>query len=201
MTTEVKSLAPIKRRITTVSKQVEGYVITSAEDLTVATDTLSIIKTISKDMESHRKGRVDPLNAEVKAINAEYKPLSADLGKAEDYIKGEMLKYQEEVDRKAAEEAAKLEARVEKGTMRVDTAMRKMDDIETVGTSVKGARGSVQFRTTRDVEIENPSAVPLRYLADEKVIAAIKAAVRKDALSGVEIPGVKVIEKKGVAAS
>lgn len=199
--TEVKSLAPIKRRITTVSKQVEGYTINSAEDLTVATDTLSIIKTISKDMEAHRKSRVNPLNEEVKAINAEYKPLATDLGKAEDYIKGELLKYQEEVDRKAAEEAAKLEARVEKGTMRVDTAMRKMDDIETVGTSVKGARGSVQFRTTRDVEITDPSAVPLRYLMDEKVVAAIKAAVRKDALSGVEIPGVNVIEKKGVAAS
>lgn len=195
-----KALAPFKRRITTVKKQVEGYVVTSAADLEVATDTLSIIKTVAKDMEADRKSRVKPLNDEVSAINAEYKPLTTDLGEAEDYIKKQILTYSEAVEKKAAEEAAKLEARVEKGTLRVDTAMRKMDEIETVGSNVQGVRGQVTFRTTRDVQIVDPTKVPLRYLNDEKVLKAIKAAVRKDALAGAKIDGVEVIEVKGVAA-
>jgi hypothetical protein len=194
------SIVPFKRKITTVQKQVEGFKITDNDTMVVATDTLSIIKDISKAMEKQRKLRVDPLNKEVKDINAEYKPLSTDLEKAEKYIKSEMISYSNEVDRKAAEAAAKLEARVEKGTMRTDTAMRKMDDIETMGSSVEGNKGSINFRMVRVVKIVDVTKIPAKYLNDEKVLDAIKSAVRTDVMNGTLVDGVEVVEEKQIAA-
>jgi hypothetical protein len=194
------SIVPFKRKITTVQKQVEGFKITDNDSMVVATDTLSIIKDISKAMEKQRKLRVDPLNKEVKDINAEYKPLSTDLEKAEKYIKSEMISYSNEVDRKAAEAAAKLEARVEKGTMRTDTAMRKMDDIETMGSSVEGNKGSINFRMVRVVKIVDVTKIPAKYLNDEKVLDAIKSAVRTDVINGTLVDGVEVVEEKQIAA-
>jgi len=194
------SIVPFKRKITTVQKQVEGFKITDNDSMVVATDTLSIIKNISKAMEKQRKLRVDPLNKEVKDINAEYKPLSTDLEKAEKYIKSEMISYSNEVDRKAAEAAAKLEARVEKGTMRTDTAMRKMDDIETMGSSVEGNKGSINFRMVRVVKIVDVTKIPAKYLNDEKVLDAIKSAVRTDVMNGTLVDGVEVVEEKQIAA-
>lgn len=203
MTEQAKNtvtLAPFKRKITTVQKQVEGFKITDNDSMVVATDTLSIIKDVSKAIEKHRKDRVDPLNKEVKAINAEYKPLATDLEKAEKIIKGEMLSYSNEVDRKAAEAAEKLEARVAKGTMRTDTAMRKMDDIETMGSSVEGNKGSVNFRMVRVVKIVDVTKIPAKYLNDEKVLDAIKSAVRTDVMNGTLVDGVEVVEEKQIAA-
>jgi hypothetical protein len=55
------SIVPFKRKITTVQKTVDGFKITNADEMVVATDTLSVIKDISKAMEKQRKGRVDPL--------------------------------------------------------------------------------------------------------------------------------------------
>lgn len=194
------SIAPFKRKITTVQKQVEGFKITDNDSMVVATDTLSIIKDISKGIEKHRKDRVDPLNKQVKEINAEYKPLATDLAAAEKVIKTEMLAYSDKVEAEAAAKAAKLEDRVERGTMRTDTAMRKMDEIETVGSNVTGNKGSVNFKTVRVVKIVDVTKIPAKYLNDEKVLEAIKSAVRTDVMNGTLVEGVEVVEEKQVAA-
>lgn len=202
MQEEVKttSIVPFKRKITTIQKKVDGFKITNNDDMVVATDSLSIIKDISKGMETQRKSRVQPLNDEVKEINSEYKPLAADLKKAESYIKNEMLEYSNEVDRIAAEKAAKLESRVERGTMRTDTAMRKMDEIEKMGSSVEGSKGSVNFRMVRVIKVVDVTKIPAKYLNDAKVLDAIKSAVRTDVMNGTLVDGVEVVEEKQIAA-
>lgn len=194
------NLTPVKRQVTTISNQAGDLFIDSQESLAQATDILSKIKTSAKDVEKRKKEITDPLNAALKSARDLFKGIEADLASAERTIKDKMLDYSNEVDRKAAEQAAKLEARVEKGTMRTDTAMRKMDEIETVGSSVQGEKGSVQFRTVRNIKIVDPKKIPLKYLANEKVIAAISAAVRTDVLNGTKVEGVEIVEEKVVAA-
>jgi len=197
---EQPNLTPVKRQVTTISNQAGDLMIDSQESLSQATDILSKIKTSAKDVEKRKKEITDPLNAALKSARSLFKPLEDDLATAERTIKGKMLDYSNEVEAKAAEQAAKLEKRVEKGTMRVDTAMRKMDDIETVGSSVQGASGSVQFRTVRNIKIVDPTKIPLKYLSNEKVLAAISAAVRTDVLNGTKVDGVEIVEEKQIAA-
>lgn len=194
------ALTPVKRQVTTISNQAGDLIIDSPESLEAATDILSKIKTSAKDIESRKKQITDPLNKALKSARELFKPMETDLATAEKTIKDKMLDYSEEVEEAARKEAAKLEDRVERGTMRTDTAMRKMDEIETVGSSVKGARGSVQFKTVRDVEITDVKKIPAKYLLNEKVMDAIKTAVRTDVLNGTKVEGVKIIEKKTIAA-
>lgn len=194
------NLTPVKRQVTTISNQAGDLYIDSTESLSQATDILSKIKTASKDVKNRKEEITKPLNEALKSARSLFKPLEDDLSVAEKTIKTKMLDYSNEVERKAAEQAAKLEKRVEKGTMRVDTAMRKMDDIETVGSSVQGENGSIQFRTVRNIKIVDPTKIPLKYLMNEKVLAAISASVRTDVLNGTKVDGVEIVEEKQVAA-
>jgi hypothetical protein len=194
------NLTPAKRQVTTVSNQAGDLLIDSQESLSTATDILSKIKTSAKEIEKRKKEITDPLNASLKSARALFKPLEDDLATAERTIKGKMLDYSNEVEAAAAKAAAKLEDRVERGTMRTDTAMRKMDDIETIGSSVQGAKGSVQFRIVRNVKIVDPTKIPLKYLMNEKVMDALKTAVRTDVLNGTKVEGVEIVEEKQIAA-
>ena len=194
------NLTPVKRQVTTISNQAGDLFIDSNESLAQATDILSKIKTASKDVKNRKEEITKPLNDALKSARSLFKPIEDDLATAERTIKGKMLDYSNEVERKAAEQAAKLEKRVEKGTMRVDTAMRKMDDIETVGSSVQGENGSIQFRTVRNIKIVDPTKIPLKYMMNEKVLAAISAAVRTDVLNGTKVDGVEIVEEKQIAA-
>lgn len=194
------NLTPVKRQVTTISNQAGDLFIDSNESLAAATDILSKIKAASKDVKNRKEEITKPLNDALKSARSLFKPIEDDLATAERTIKGKMLDYSNEVERKAAEQAAKLEKRVEKGTMRVDTAMRKMDDIETVGSSVQGESGSIQFRTVRNIKIVDPTKIPLKYMMNEKVLAAISAAVRTDVLNGTKVDGVEIVEEKQIAA-
>jgi len=53
--------------------------------------------------------------------------------------------------------------------------------------------GAIQFRTIKDVVIEDETKLPREFLVPNMV------KIRKVALEGVEIPGVKVVEKQTVA--
>lgn len=194
------NLTPVKRQVTTISNQAGDLDIDSQESLQAATDILSKIKTSAKEVKAKKDEIIKPMNAALKSARDLFRPLEADLATAERTIKDKMLDYSNAVEAEAAEKAAKLEKRVEKGTMRTDTAMRKMDEIETVGDSVKGESGSVQFRTVRTIKIVDPAKIPLKYLANEKVLAAISAAVRTDVLNGTKVDGVEIVEEKQVAA-
>ena len=194
------NLTPVKRQVTTISNQAGDLFIDSQESLAQATDILSKIKTAAKDVKTRKEEITKPLNDALKSARSLFKPIEEDLAAAERTIKDKMLDYSNEVERKAQEQAAKLEKRVEKGTMRTDTAMRKMDEIETLGTQVQGQNGSVQFRTVRNIKIVDPTKIPLKYLMNEKVLAAISAAVRTDVLNGTKVDGVEIVEERQVAA-
>lgn len=194
------NLTPVKRQVTTAVNRANDISIDTADDLAAATDVLSAVKAAGKVVKARKEEITKPLNEALKSARAMFKPLEDDLSTGERIIKDKMLDYENAVEAKRAEEAAKLEQRVEKGTMRVDTAMRKMDDLETVGSQVKGAKGSVQFRTVRTVKIVDPTKIPLQYLMDEKVLAALTTAVRNDVLNGVKVDGVEIVEEKQVAA-
>lgn len=198
--TENINLTPVKRQVTTISNKAGDLMIDSQESLSQATDILSQIKTAAKGVKAQKELITKPLNESLKAARDLFRPIEADLETAERTIKDKMLDYSNEVEEEARKKAAKLEDRVERGTMRTDTAMRKMDEIETVGSSVQGEKGSVQFRTVRAIKIVDPTKIPLKYLSNEKVLAAISAAVRTDVLNGTKVDGVEIIEKKEIAA-
>lgn len=194
------NLTPIKRQVTTAVNRANDILIDSPESLASAADILKAVKDAGKVVKGEKEKITKPLNESLKAARDLFRPIEDDLATGERIIKTKMVDYESEIEAKRAAEAAKLEARVEKGTMRTDTAMRKMDDLETVDSTVKGAKGSVNFREVRKVKIVDPTKIPLKYLANEKVIDAIRAAVSTDVLNGTKVEGVEIVIEKVVAS-
>lgn len=194
------NLTPIKRQVTTAVNRANDITIDSQESLASAADILKAVKDAGKVVKSEKEKITKPLNDALKNARDLFRPIEDDLKKGEAIIKDKMIDFEAEVEAKRAEEAARLERRVEKGTMRVDTAMRKMDDLETVDQTVKGAKGSVTYREVRKVKVVDPTKIPLKYLMDEKVIAAIETAVRTDVLNGTKVDGVEIKIEKVVAS-
>lgn len=83
-------------------------VIMTRPDLSHATDVVKAIKTRTKEIEDERTRIVKPFNEGVKAINARFKAMTAPLEDAETSLKGKMLTFQKEEERRAREEEARI---------------------------------------------------------------------------------------------
>jgi hypothetical protein len=112
--------------------------------------------------------------------------------KAIKFVSDQVNKYQTAQARIAAEAEAKLAARVEKGTMKLDTAVRKMDEIEKPLEEFKTADGSVSFKTIPKLDITDAMLIPRKYLVVDEV------AVFKALKAGETIPGAQIIQVKSL---
>jgi membrane protein involved in colicin uptake len=94
----------------------QEYVIDSDELLTMAGEDLQKIKTLQKQVEDTRKTITDPLFRAKQAVDALFKGPAEFLEQAEKVLKGSMLVYTREQERKAAAARAEAErqARIER---------------------------------------------------------------------------------------
>jgi hypothetical protein len=125
-------------------------------------------------------------------IRKSYAPIEAQCDEAERIVKGKMIDYQEIAAAKADEKAKQIEKKVESGKMSFEKASDKIEAI-TPQKTVEAENGSVQFRAMREVVIEDETKLPREYLIPDM------KKIRKVALAGIAITGVKVIDKKVVA--
>jgi len=120
--TEVKSLAipdmaVMNRTAASALRMAQSFVITSDDDYRLAGEELQSVKGRITRMEAARTAITGPMNKALKAVNDLFRAPMADLTAAENAIKGSMLTYYDEQQRKAAdarriaEEAAEAERR------------------------------------------------------------------------------------------
>lgn len=112
--------------------------------------------------------------------------------KAIKFVSDQVNKYQTLEARKTADAEAKLAARVEKGTMKLDTAVRKMDELDKPIESLKTADGTISFKTIPKLDITDAGLIPRKYLVVDEV--AVFAALK----AGESIPGAQIIQVKSL---
>lgn len=193
------NIAPLKAQVTKLSNRANDLIVESDEQMATANDILSDLKKFKKQLTARKEEITKPLNEALKSARSLFKPVEDDFSTAERIIKDKMLDFHNEQERKRLEAEAKIEARREKGTLRDDTADRKLDELDEVETTVASDKGATTFKTVRKVRITDVSQIPVEYLKAEKVMDALLTAVRADALEGYQIPGVEVYEDKQVA--
>lgn len=190
-----KELTIVKTQATKAVTTATELVIKDADGMRQATEILSKINQVG-DMIKRRKEEITkPLNQALKSARDLFKPIELNKSNAEQIIKNKMINYQNEQDRLAREAEAKIEARVEKGTLKPETAIKKLEAVEAPEKKVEAKSGSVTFKTIQKVEITDETLIPREYLELNMVL------IRRDALAGKEIPGVKIVEEKTVANS
>lgn len=188
-----QEITVIKTKATKGFNQASTLVIATNEDMPKASDLLGNIKTAAKIVDLKKKEITDPMNQAIKKVRELFAPIEKSLAEAESMVKTKMLDFQRELDRKAAEEMAAIEEKVTKQEMTFSEANQQAASIESAPKAVTSKKGTVSFREVQVVEVTNELLIPREYLAIDMV------AVRKDALSGIFIPGVVVKFEKQVS--
>lgn len=178
-----KELAEVKSQVLAVQQAAYKYVIKESSDLTLGENMLRTIKDIETGITLRKEEITRPLMKALSSARDLFKPLETGHAEAKKVIKEKMLAFQLEEDVRIREQQAKIEARVEKGTMRPDTAVGKLE-------TITGARSKLNTRILRKLDIFDETALPREYLVPDR------DAITKALFAGMVVPGAQLKEEK-----
>lgn len=190
-----KELKEYKSQVLLVQKGADSLQILSADDMAKGTDLLNQVKQIKKAVTERKEAITRPLMSALASARDLFKPLETGYGEAEKTIKAKMLEYSIAEDERIEKEKARVEARVEKGTMRTDTAIKKIEEIGDKKSSFTGDTGRVNIRVMRKVRIVDENLIPRQYLVPD-MVKITEDVLRKNIL----VDGIEVYEEKVVAS-
>ncbi len=190
--TLTKELAPIKAQVSKAEQAATALQIKTADDMLSATELLGKIKIVGKLITEKKESIIKPLNLALKNARAFFIPIEEQFNNAEKIVKNKMVAFQSEELQKAQKKTEEIEEKVESGKMSFEKAVEKIEKI-VPQKNITTNNGAIQFRTIKDIVIEDEKKLPREYLVPNV------AKIRKVALEGILIPGVKVVEKQIVA--
>lgn len=192
---ETKEVAVVKGQASKALSAAQAFEIKTPEDYTTANDHLAKMKQVAKLIKERKELITKPLMEALNSARDLFKPIEANLAEAERVMKGKMLAYNDEVDKKAEQDRLRLAQRVEKGTMKAETAVAKMETIEDAPTSVQGKVGASAVRIIKKYRVVDETKIPREYLVPDmgKITEALKA--------GKAVPGAEIYEEKVIASS
>jgi len=196
MNNEINSieLSPYKAKISRVERAAEVLAIKTEEDLASATDLLSKIKEVARDIEGFKKSITDPMNLALKNARALFSPLEAGYAEAEAVVKQKMVSYRVAAEKKKFAEEAKIVKKIEQGKISEEAGMAKLTALPQIDNKVEGNKGTIQFKKVSKYEIIDYKKLPIEYLQ------ANPGAIWKAVQSGVkEISGCRIWEEEIVA--
>ena len=188
MTTQLEVINEYKKQISFIQEQAQIMSITSQEDLDKAGEFLSVVMKVEKTLADRKAEITRPLMAGLASARELFKPLEIDHASAKKTIKDKMLEYTIAEQERIEKEKDRVVARVLKGTMREDTAVKKMGDI--------GYAPTTSLRTVTKLRIVDEDLVPREYMAPN--LTKITEAVLKQKLT---IAGVETYEEKSIVGS
>ncbi len=188
----------------------EAMVIASDEDYAAASDVLDIVKSKIKAGEKMRKFFVDPLNAQVKNINALFKPQTQYAEGIEQTIKGKMADYYKKKEAvRIAEEARLQKIREAADAKRVaagkEVIAEPVREVATPAKTVVTGASKSQVRKFWTHEIESINALPddvkQAIMGEAYKKGIVKSVVQKFVDAGVrEMTGVRIYEDVTIAS-
>jgi len=188
---EQKEIQVLEKKVMPLVAQAESQQITNAEDMQSATIVLSELGKYYDAVVAKREEITKPINLALKNARAMFEPIEKPAKLAYEGLRQKIAQYQTEQMKLAKAEEEKIASRIGegKGKLKIETAMKKMDEIETPDAQVHTESGSLKFRKDKVLEITDPSLIPAEYwVIDEKsLLAHLK--------SGKQVPGAKLGEK------
>lgn len=188
MDLDTKELAEIKTQVSGVQIAANALSVCNQAEADLATSLLHDVKQAQKVLDEKKTGITRPLMQSLSQIRELFKPLESNLADATSIIKSKILAWTIEEQDKKDKEQAKIAARVEKGTMRADTAANKLETI-----SKESPKSNI--RTLKKVRIIDETVIPREYLIVD-MIKVTEAVLRQGAV----IPGVEIFEDKQIVA-
>lgn len=185
-----------REQVSLVQQQANSLTIASDEDMAKGSDLLDVVKKIETAIIERKEQITRPLMTALASARDLFKPLETGHAEAKKTIKAKMLDYTIKEEERIALEKQRVEGRLERGTMRQDTAIKKMEEIGDVKTSFAGSNAKTSIRTITKVRIIDDTLLPREYLVPD--MAKIQDAVLKQKLT---VPGTETYEEKSIVGS
>jgi hypothetical protein len=198
----VSDIVIIKEKTSGMQKMLDSVpvVITKQEELKSASDIINGIKMLSKYITERKEKYVAPAKAIIAEARDQYDPYIKECKNAEEILKARATKYILEQEVLAKKEEEKIAARVEKGTLKPETAIKKLEALPEVQKTVRSDQGSALRMSKRKVaKIEKPELVPDEYWVIDDVRVR-REALERDKKGLPQIPGVVITEEAGLAS-
>ena len=171
--------------------KLEATTVKDTASMEKATEYMSKANKFLDALKKDREAITKPINDSLKAIRAKYKPTEDKLTAIIENIRSQMTIYQTEQLRLKAEAERKITDRVEKGTLKMETAIKKIENIEVPANKTTTDLGSVSFRATPRLKITDEKLIPREYLTinEGAIMNALKANIT---VPGAEIEIIQV---------
>lgn len=194
---ETLEIAVVEKKVSTMMSQVSDIVINSEEDLGKVSDLIQGVKKFKKLIEQEVDKIVKPLKEIIETRKAEYKPFLERTEEAERILKGKAQVFLDEQEKIKKEKLDKIANRVEKGTLKQETALKKMDDIGEIKSSVKTESSKLITSITYEPLIVDETKIPDEYWIPRQLdMVKIGKVIR----AGGIIAGVDRTEKKVISS-
>lgn len=180
----------MEKEIAPVVALAMGIVVKTEKDAKHATEVLSKLNKVNDRITEEKEKVTKPLNQALAAERARWKPAELMYKDGIDYLRAQLSKYQTAKVKEAKDEEARIAARMGegRGKISVETAVRKMGEVEQPEKRVETTEGMVSYRTDKILRLLDESLIPRKYLmVDEKAVLAALVA-------GETVPGAAVEE-------
>ncbi len=185
-----KEVERTNRQIALLQGKATALAVTHPDHLSEAADLLGLIKSAEGAITDRKTEITRPMMAALASVRDLFRPMEDGLDTAKKLIKAKVVAYQTIQEEKQRVERERIAARVAKGTMKEETAVRKEMEREELPKTV----GKMQTRTITKVRVVDEWLVPRMYLVPD--MAKITEAVLK---KGIAIDGVEKYTEKIVA--
>ncbi|QYY30271.1 hypothetical protein K2O51_23150 [Cupriavidus pinatubonensis] len=135
----------------------QGYAIDSPTMYELAAEDLRAVKLLAKDVEEKRTAITGPLNQAVKAVNDLFRAPKTYLEQAESTLKGAMLTYDREQQRKADEARREAERKAREERERIEAEARAVEkaaaeEAERIAAEANAAAASGNAKKAAELE-------------------------------------------------
>jgi hypothetical protein len=178
----------ISKEVAPVITQAQKFNIVDKESMATAVDYLSKLNKENDKIIEEKEKITKPLNEALKVERARWAPVEKMLKTAIDIYRTKMSAYQTNLIQEQRKQEQKIADRLAKGTIKQETAMRKMDELEVVDNKTTTDNGSILFRTDYVLEITSLKDIPLEYMEPKESV------ITRDLKAGKIIAGCKLKE-------
>ncbi len=193
MEIQTQELIEVKEHVTTVQDVANALLVNSPESMAQATDALHRVGQAEKFIAFKKEGITRPLMQSLASVRDLFKPLETNLAEAKRIIKGKMISWQTEEDARIQKEKDRITKRVEKGTMKPETAAGKLEKVGDAPVSTKGDVGKATIREVKKVRVADEALIPREYLVPNMTLITESVLRKGLTISGIELYIEKVV--------
>lgn len=193
------AVAIVQSKIAGMKEMLAATKVESDEDAGQAAVHIKGVKTLLAYVKEQKDKLVKPAKEIIAEAGEKYDPFIKECQNAEIILKGRVQKYLDDKEAKRRLEQQRVADRVERGTMKTETAVAKMEKIGDEKKTISAGAAGVRRVVRKVAVIVEPDKIPDEFWVIDEVRVRREALARNTA-NVPQIPGVEIREESSIAS-